>query len=231
MNEEQNGNGADEVRLVRRGDFLTLAGPDGMSLCADFTKLLPRIRRGNLMSELVVRAVKIRGAEKPLTVLDATAGFAEDSFLLAACGFTVRMYEKDGTIAALLSDALRRASENAELREISARMTLTCGDSIGAMRQLGPENAPDVIYLDPMFPERQKSGLVKKKFQLLHYLEKPEEDGDALLSAALSAHPRKIVIKRPLKGPYLGGVRPSYTKPGKAIRYDMILTDSVNCVI
>lgn len=79
---------------------------------------------------------------------------------------------------------------------------------------------PDVIYLDPMFPERQKSGLVKKKFQLIHYLEAPAENEEALMQAALTARPFKIVVKRPAKGPYLAGLKPSYSLDGKAIRYD-----------
>lgn len=79
---------------------------------------------------------------------------------------------------------------------------------------------PDVIYLDPMFPERQKSGLVKKKFQLIHYLEAPAENEEALMQAAIDARPFKIVVKRPAKGPYLAGLKPSYSLDGKAIRYD-----------
>ena len=79
---------------------------------------------------------------------------------------------------------------------------------------------PDVIYLDPMFPERQKSGLVKKKFQLIHYLEAPAENEEALMQAALAARPFKIVVKRPAKGPYLAGLKPSSSLDGKAIRYD-----------
>ena len=43
-----------------------------------------------------------------------------------------------------------------------------------------------------------------------------------LLDAALAAHPRKVVIKRPPKGPYLAGKKPSYSLTGKAIRYDVI---------
>ena len=79
---------------------------------------------------------------------------------------------------------------------------------------------PDVIYLDPMFPERQKSGLVKKKFQLIHYIEAPAENEEALMQAAIAARPFKIVVKRPAKGPYLAGLKPSYSLDGKAIRYD-----------
>ena len=40
------------------------------------------------------------------------------------------------------------------------------------------------------------------------------------MEAAISAHPRKIVVKRPLKGPWLAGRKPHYSLKGKAIRYD-----------
>lgn len=79
---------------------------------------------------------------------------------------------------------------------------------------------PDVIFLDPMFPERQKSALIKKKMQLLQKLESPSTDEQAMLEAAVAVRPRKIVVKRPLKGPYLAGRKPDYSISGKAIRCD-----------
>ena len=94
-------------------------------------------------------------------------------------------------------------------------------DSLTALPQLPA--VPDVILLDPMFPERQKSALIKKKFQLLQKLERPCGDENALVNAAIAAHPRKVVIKRPLKGPYLANRKPSYSLKGKAIRYDCLV--------
>ena len=64
---------------------------------------------------------------------------------------------------------------------------------------------------------------MKKKFQLLHRLERPCDDEDALLRAAVAAGPRKVVVKRPVKGPFLAGVKPSYSLAGKAVRYDCIV--------
>ena len=133
---------------------------------------------------------------------------------------TVRLFERDPVIAALLEDALERAARNPALSGAVARMTLTEGDSIPYLGQL--TEAPDVVLLDPMFPERKKSGLVKKKFQLLHGLEAPAADEEALLMAARRARPQKIIIKRPLKGPYLAGVRPTSSLSGRAIRYDCL---------
>ena len=53
--------------------------------------------------------------------------------------------------------------------------------------------------------------------------EKPCTDERDLLDAALNMKPRRVVIKRPLKGPYLADIKPSYSINGKAIRYDCIV--------
>ena len=100
-------------------------------------------------------------------------------------------------------------------------MELREENSITAIQKIN--EPPDVIYLDPMFPERQKSGLIKKKFQLLQQLERPCEDEGVLVHAAYDAGPRKIVIKRPLKAVSLADIKPSYSIKGKSIRYDCIV--------
>ena len=214
------------VKQVGDGLFLTDDG-SGLTLTAgklalrgDFTGLLPRLKKSNLQSEFLVKASKIKGIEHPV-IIDATAGMGEDSMILAAAGFEVYLFEYDPVIAALLKDALDRAMEIPELKEAAGRMHFTEGNSIDNMSKL--EIAPDVVLLDPMFPARQKSALVKRKFQLLQKLEKPCSDENELLEAALNVKPGRIVIKRPLKGPFLGGMKPSYSLTGKAIRYDCIV--------
>lgn len=207
------------LELRRDDEGLALVG-DGMVLRADFMRLLPRLRPDRLGRELLVRAARVRGVEAP-TAVDATAGLGEDSLLLAAAGFTVTMFEKDPVIAALLRDALERAASDPQLAGVAARMTLVEGDSVAGLCEL--DFSPDVVFLDPMFPERTKSAAVKKKFQLLHHLERPCDNEEELLDAALAARPHKIVIKRPPKGPWLAGVKPSHSIAGKAVRYDVIV--------
>ena len=210
-----------DVQLLQNEQGLCLS--DGtVELCADFSHLLPRIKPQKLSAELVVRAAKIRDAKhEPARVVDATAGLGEDSFLLAAAGFQVDLYERDQVIARLLEDGLKRALAHPSLSPIASRMTLHVEDSITALQAL--DYAPDIVLLDPMFPERQKSGSVKKKFQLLGRLEQPCTDEEELMNAALLARPKKIVVKRPLHGPYLAGRIPSHSYSGRIIRYDCIL--------
>jgi 16S rRNA (guanine1516-N2)-methyltransferase len=220
MSEAKEAYGTAVLRETENGLELT----DGrISIRADFTAELQRLKPSNLNRELLVKAARIKGFEGTPTVFDATAGFGEDSLLLAAAGFRVTLCERDPVIAALLKDALRRASGVPELKEIAGRMRLMEGDSLILLPLL--TEAPDVILLDPMFPERRKSALVHKKFQLLQQLEKPctDEEAEKLLRAAMEAGPGKIVIKRPLKGPFLAGVRPGYSLTGKTIRYDCIV--------
>ena len=220
---------------VARAAGLELAGkPEGLTLTdgtmelrADFGRMLPRLKQGRLQQELLVKAARAKGVECPWAI-DATAGFGEDSLLLAAAGFTVDLYEQD--CVALLKDALDRAADDPALATAVARMRLHAGeDSITGLRHTaeligqGELAAPDVVYLDPMFPERTKSAAVKKKFQLLHHLEQPCADEETLVEAALAVHPRKVVIKRPVKGPLLAGVKPSYQLVGKAVRYDVLV--------
>ena len=195
---------------------------DGQVLRGDFTRMLHRIKKGNLPQELLVRAAKIKGAEGPLTAVDATAGLGEDSLILAAAGFEVRLYERNPVVYELLADAVKRAAEIPELAEIVSRMQVFNEDSIEAMTHLDFE--PDVILLDPMFPERQKSALVKKKLQMIQKLEIPCADEEELIFAAMSAGPKKLIIKRPPKGPYLADIKPDFSHTGKAVRFDCIVS-------
>ncbi len=209
-----------ELALLYDERGLTLT--DGaLEVRGDFTENRNRLSENNLRQEFLVKAVKSKNmGENPL-VVDATAGLGEDSILLAAAGYRVIMFEYNPVICALLEDAMDRARETDELREVINRMTLVEGDSTEKMSEINER--PEAVFLDPMFPERKKSALVKKKFQLLQRLEKPATDEVRMYDEAVRLKPKKIVIKRPLKGPVLEGTKPSYSIKGKAIRYDCIL--------
>ena len=211
----------DALTLQLDSDGLSLISGDQI-LRGDFTRMLPRLRADRLNGELLVRAAKIKDPAGPLTALDATAGLGEDSLLLAAAGFQVTLFERNPIIYELLRDAMTRAAAVPELAPIMERMHLIHGDSTEAMARL--ETAPDVILLDPMFPERQKSALVKKKLQMIQKLEFPCLDEKAIFLAAAQAAPRKLVIKRPPKGPFLAGIKPDYSISGKAVRFDCFAT-------
>ena len=219
------------VRVAQAAGLELVDAPEGLTLTdgklklrADFRRMLSRLKPGRLKAELLVRAAHMRGVDAPVAI-DATAGFGEDSLLLAAAGFTCELYERDPVVAALLADALVRALHDPDLAPYAERMSLVPGDSLEGMRvHAEAGETVDVVYLDPMFPERTKSAAVKKKFQLLHRLERPCDDEEELLETARACSPKKIVIKRPAKGPLLAGACPSYQIKGKAVRYDVLVS-------
>ncbi len=192
---------------------------DELLITGDFSKLSKRLKTSNLETELIVRACRGKEGRTGQTVIDATAGLGEDSFILAAAGFRVKLYERDEIIFKLLKDAHERAIDDPKLSLYAGRMEIFNEDSINAL--INHIGEADIVYLDPMFPERKKSSLVKKKFQLLHQLEAPCDEEEELFNAAKASKPFKIVVKRPLKGETLAGQKPSYSLNGKAIRMDV----------
>ena len=175
------------------GDYLTVLFDSkgvslsgfGLSYQGDFENMLHRVTTGRRQHEMLAKAVKTD--QENLKAIDATAGMGEDSLLLAACGYQVTLYEQNPVIAILLKDALRRAKKNMILKEIAARMKLVEGDSVECMS--GLLDPVDVIYLDPMFPARQKSSLINKKLQLIQKLEPPCSEETDLFDAAIKAGP------------------------------------------
>jgi len=192
----------------------------GGSLWVDFDSTSARRRGHHTGSELLIQAAKIRRVESPL-LIDATAGLGRDGFLLASHGFRVEMIEINPLVAALLEDGLARARRVAHLQPVVERIRLFQGNSVERLASL--DEVPAVIYLDPMFPQRSKSAKVKQNLRLLQYLDEHSIAPEPLLSAALAVGANKVVVKRPLKGPYIDGKTPSYSLKGKAIRFDVFL--------
>lgn len=208
------------LRLTaERLEFCTLGDPDlPGTLWVDFDAAATRRRSHRTGSELLIRAAGIRHATAPLLV-DATAGLGRDGFLLAAHGFRVRMIEANPVVAALLADGLARARRLPHLAAIAARIHLSVGDAVAWLSD--PEEQPQVVYLDPMFPERSKSAKVRQDLRLLQLLDRKSLAPEPLLTAALAVGANKVVVKRPLKGPLLAGRPPSYVLRGKAVRFDV----------
>ncbi|MDX9873728.1 MAG: class I SAM-dependent methyltransferase [Spongiibacteraceae bacterium] len=207
--------------LSYRDDVLSLEPADGSSgsIAVDFSGGASRHRlQGG--AELVVRAVRGRSRE-PLRVVDATAGLGRDSLVLAHAGFDVTLIERSPIVAALLEDGLQRARQARDpaINAAATRMQLLQGDACRLLAQWRATR-PDVIYLDPMFPDERKSALPKKEMRLFQQLLGPGNDTE-LLAVARTVATRRVVVKRPLKGPALSERAPSYVLSGKAVRFDV----------
>ena len=181
---------------------------------------------GGGSGQLIAKAVGIQPGIRP-TVLDATAGLGRDAFVLAELGCTLTLIERQPIIAALLEDGMQRALGVAEVRPIIARMHLLYGNAITLMAAWQSE-PPQVIYLDPMFPHRDKSALVKKEMRLFRPLVGDDDDAPELLQAALALASHRVVVKRPRKAPAIVGDQPSYSLEGKSSRFDIYPKKTLN---
>ncbi len=205
----------------------TVGVDQGVNIHADFHGPTVTYRRnqGGGKGQMIAKAVGVRGGVYP-HVLDATAGLGGDGFVLASLGCGVTLLERVPAVRALLEDGLlqarRLASEgDPALQEVLERMDLIEADSLNYLRTIPVTQQPDVVYLDPMFPVRSKSALVKKEMRIFHSLVGTDPDADGLLQAALSCARYRVVVKRPRIAPRLEGPAPSHVLEGKSNRYDV----------
>lgn len=196
-------------------------------IMAEFTEGAVDHRRkfGGGKGQMIAKAVGVKAGVYP-RVLDATAGMGKDSFVLATLGCGLTMIERSPVVHLLLQDGLQRAQEFAraqdvELLQVINRMQLLAQDSRAYLESLSAAQFPDVIYLDPMFPERQKTADVKKEMAAFHSVVGKDEDADALLPLALAHVNYRVVVKRPRNAPFLNNQTPSYQLEGKSSRYDI----------
>jgi 16S rRNA (guanine1516-N2)-methyltransferase len=133
------------------------------------------------------------------------------------------MLERSAIIAALLQDGLQRASLSGDHAVISivGRMRLIQDDAAAFLRSA--DEVVDVVYLDPMFPQRRKTALVKKEMRFFQDIVGSDADSHDLLRAALRVSRRRVVVKRPIMGGYLGELVPDHSISGKTTRYDVYL--------
>ena len=197
--------------------------PDVAPVCIDFLsgKTAYRRKYGHVGGEAIGKAVGIKKGHRP-NVVDATAGLGSDAFVLGTMGCRVHMIERSDVIAQLLEDGLRRAEQDKKIgRLVKEKLSLTCGDSRQELLQVPFE--PEVIYLDPMFPQKDKSALVKKEMRMLQDVVGLDTDADGLLNLALSIATQRVVVKRPAYAKFLAGITPHTSIKTKKHRFDIYL--------
>ncbi len=208
----------DELKL----EIMDLSNP--MSLDVDFTggSVGHRARHGGGKGQTIARAIGVKQGKPLPSVLDATAGLARDSFVFACLGCKVTLLERSPIIAALVRDGINRGQLTEDFNQLTQQgFELIETDALDYIEALSSENAPDVIYLDPMYPERKKSASVKKNMQILQKLLGHDTDTDKILETALTKAKHRVVVKRPKGAPELNASRkPTLSYESKSTRYD-----------
>jgi 16S rRNA (guanine1516-N2)-methyltransferase len=189
-------------------------------LIVDFLSdtLTYRRKHGLSKTQVFAKAIGVT-ARGGLTVLDATAGMGVDSFFLACLDCKVTAIERSPVIFELLQDGLRRAREDKEIGPwIDDYLKFVHANAIDYISKL--KEKPQVVYVDPMFPDMdERSALPKKEMQLFRKLLGADLDTKQLFETALKTASERVVVKRPSEAEPMG--EPTHSFEGKTARYDM----------
>lgn len=212
------------VKTNARLELRKLDEPKLGAIAVEFVEgtLAHRRKFGGGRGEAVAKAVGIKGDYLP-TVIDATAGLGRDAFVLASVGCRVTLVERHPVVCALLEDGLNRAYQDPEIGQfMQDRMILSSAHSIV---DLDPNtDRADVVYLDPMYPHKQKSALVKKEMRVFQHLVGADLDADNFLTPAKQLAKKRVVVKRPDYAPFIAEQKPDFSQQTKNHRFDVYLS-------
>jgi 16S rRNA (guanine1516-N2)-methyltransferase len=195
------------------------------SISIDFLQgsMAHRQQFGGGRGQAIAKAIGMKSGITP-SVLDTTAGMAGDAFVLATLGCSITMIERSPIIFTLIEDAVQRAALNESFTEILEQgFNIVNQDANEYMKHKIETGSPppDVIYIDPMYPHKKKSALVKKDMQILQRLHGIDDDAGELLKTALSYARNRVVVKRPIQAAAISDKKPNTCIKSKKTRYDI----------
>lgn len=215
-----------DLQLIFHDDLVELYDRQlNTSISIDFLKgpLAHRQQFGGGRGQAIAKAIGMRSGVTP-SVLDTTAGMAGDAFVLATLGCSITLLERSPIIFALIEDAVQRASLNESFTEILEQgfmiVNREANDYIREQIEDGG-TPPDVIYIDPMYPQKKKSALVKKDMQILQRLHGADDDSGELLDSAMTYARKRVVVKRPIQAETISEKKPNTCIKSKKTRYDI----------
>lgn len=96
-------------------------------------------------------------------------------------------------------------------------------DYLKNLDKIDKKNYPDVIYFDPIFPEKSKTALSRKSAILLRETVGDDVDSAEVFELALKKAQKRVVVKRPLHAKNINSLKPDIVFAGKAVRFDVYL--------
>ena len=194
---------------------LALCMPNCSPIRVDFQDVIAKRCRPGVKKSGLLRACKLKPG---MRVIDATAGWGRDAAVLASSGAEILMLEREPVLAALLEDGLARLHQQ---KNTPLHLALHTEDARSYLKALAPDAYPDVIYLDPMHPTREKSAKVKKDLYALQAILGADDDALSLLEIARTRTRGRVVVKWPARLPAL--IKPDHAFEGKTVRFDVYL--------
>jgi 16S rRNA (guanine1516-N2)-methyltransferase len=210
-----------EIRLQIDDYSITLCGEiNKQKACFTHSFLDPKlIKRAAQKNQALLKACSSK--KNSITrIIDLTAGWARDSFLLAYQGKNIEMIEYNPLIYHCLVYLLETASLESQQAHFN-RMSIHQSNSYDYLKNLTRDDT-DCIYLDPMFPAHKSNAKPGKELQLLQQIT-DNQSIDQTFSLALEKKVQRVVVKRPLHAEPLGNQKPDISYREKTIRFDVYL--------
>ena len=182
----------------------------------------PVARRAGQPAQLLLKACNNK--QRSLHgVLDLTAGWGVDAFVLARHGQRVTLLEQDRRIHDVVAHSLQCLRLDPRLSATAAAMTLHHAEALAYLRDLPGDHEFDCIYLDPMFPAHKSGAKPAKEMQVLQAL----ADNchiEACLELACRLARKRVVVKRAARAAPIGETPPDLVQRARTIRFDIYLT-------
>lgn len=209
------------LRVEGRRLQMLVTGSKGLPIEVDFLSGEWEFKIKTLgKNQLIYKAI---GLDRGTTVMDATAGFGQDAFTFLLKGCQVTAIEKNPVIFLLLKNGMDRAFETKKWANLRDKLVLLNEGALNAFQNVSV--APDAIYLDPMYAEATDKSKSKKEMEFLKIFLNATDQSQSLLTAALQAAGKRVVIKRPIQSEFLYP-KPTHSFKGRSTRYDMYITNN-----
>ena len=157
--------------------------------------------------------------DRPLRILDATAGLLGDSIIMLALGHSVTAYEQSKILYTMLNYQLNQLSEtHSNSLNFQLINSNVCETNFS-------EESFDVIYFDPMYHEDKASSARRsdlKKINSILEIEGLASDPESTFTYLRNIPSTKLIVKRPLKADAFKGSI-NYQVLGKSVRFDIYL--------
>ncbi len=213
-------------------DFLLHIEDDYLTLCCQiqqqktcFTHSLsdPKLhKRAAQKNQLLLKACNNKKREIH-SVVDLTAGWGRDSFILATHGQHITMVEQNPVIYNCLNFLLSIVQHD-NTDKVYQQLQLINENSVDYLSFKDVRFA-DCLYLDPMFPAHKSSARPGKELQILQLLT-TNLNVDELFELALAKAKYRVVVKRPIHAKTLSEKKPDIVYKEKTIRFDVYLTNN-----
>ena len=174
-----------------------------------------RIKRAN-HEKLIKKA--LGRSEKPLKILDCTAGMLQDTLLFLSLGHQVTALEQSKILFYLLQDGISRSEDQSIFNQLDLKHMNACSYASQAKNF-------DVIYFDPMYPPSKKNALSSGKLEYIAKIleveslkNNPMHDFEVLQLIPA----KKMIVKRPIKAESFSS-QINYQVTGKTTRFDIYI--------